>query len=254
MIASPGGAPGRRSGFRWLAACLLEGHTKDVEEFCTCGTKLVPDALFCHRCGRALRPLLREEESAAPEPIPPAPDRVVLSVSGPPEAVPLEMRNRIAVRSALVAAALSQLLLNLLPLLSFIPVLGGLLVLLGFFVFIVGGGWYASFLFERRSGEPPSLRSGARQGWICGIFSFVISTIFFSLSALALVNSSSAMEANRKNAIALGLPADVMDQMMSVIRNPLALVMLLAFLFLLLTVMSSLGGLLHGYSARRRTR
>ncbi|MGC9999978.1 MAG: hypothetical protein ABSE21_07750 [Bryobacteraceae bacterium] len=220
----------------------------------------MPDALFCHRCGRPLRPLLKEEEPpeeeqpVAPEPVPSAPDRVVLSVSGPSEAVPVEMRNRIAVRSALVAAALSQLLLNLLPVLSFIPVLGGTFVLLGFFVLILGGGWYASFLFQRRSGEPASLRSGARLGWICGIFSFVISTIFFSLSALALVNSSSALEANRKNAAALGLPADVMDQMMSVIRNPFALVLLLFFLFFLLTAMSSLGGLLHGYSVRRRAR
>ena len=231
-----------------------------MEEFCTCGTRLVPDALFCHRCGRPLRPLLKEEEPAEeeqpaePEPVASAPDRVLLSVSGPPEAVPVEMRNRIAVRSALVAAALSQLLLNLLPVLSFVPVLGGTLVLLGFFVLILGGGWYASFLFQRRSGEPASLRSGARLGWICGIFSFVICTIFFSLSALALVNSSSALEANRKNAAALGLPADVMDQMMSVIRNPFALVLLLFFLFFLLTAMSSLGGLLHGYSARRRAR
>jgi hypothetical protein len=221
---------------------------------------LVPDALFCHRCGRPLRPLLKEEEPAEeeqpaePEPVASAPDRVLLSVSGAPEAVPVEMRNRIAVRSALVAAALSQLLLNLLPVLSFIPVLGGSLVLLGFFALILGGGWYASFLFQRRSGEPASLRSGARLGWICGIFSFVICTIFFSLSALALVNSSSALEANRKNAAALGLPADVMDQMMSVIRNPFALVLLLFFLFFLLTAMSSLGGLLHGYSARRRAR
>jgi hypothetical protein len=221
---------------------------------------LVPDALFCHRCGRPLRPLLKEEEPAEeeqpaePEPVASAPDRVLLNVSGAPEAVPVEMRNRIAVRSALVAAALSQLLLNLLPVLSFIPVLGGSLVLLGFFALILGGGWYASFLFQRRSGEPASLRSGARLGWICGIFSFVICTIFFSLSALALVNSSSALEANRKNAAALGLPADVMDQMMSVIRNPFALVLLLFFLFFLLTAMSSLGGLLHGYSARRRAR
>jgi hypothetical protein len=220
----------------------------------------VPNALFCHRCGRPLRPLLKEEEPAEeeqpaePEPVASAPDRVLLSVSGPPEAVPVEMRNRIAVRSALVAAALSQLLLNLLPVLSFVPVLGGTLVLLGFFVLILGGGWYASFLFQRRSGEPASLRSGARLGWICGIFSFVISTIFFSLSALALVNSSSALEANRKNATALGLPAEVMDQMMSVIRNPFALVLLLFFLFFLLTAMSSLGGLLHGYSVRRRAR
>jgi len=215
---------------------------------------------FCHRCGRPLRPLLKEEEPAEeeqpaePEPVASAPDRVLLNVSGAPEAVPVEMRNRIAVRSALVAAALSQLLLNLLPVLSFIPVLGGSLVLLGFFALILGGGWYASFLFQRRSGEPASLRSGARLGWICGIFSFVICTIFFSLSALALVNSSSALEANRKNAAALGLPADVMDQMMSVIRNPFALVLLLFFLFFLLTAMSSLGGLLHGYSARRRAR
>jgi hypothetical protein len=232
-----------------------------VDEFCTCGAKLVPDALFCHRCGRPLRPLLKQEETAeaedapaAPEPVPIEPDRVVLRAAGLPQAVPADIRNRIAVRSALVAAALSQLLLNLLPLLSFVPVLGGGLVFLGFFVLIVGGGWYASFLFERRSGEPASLRSGARLGWICGIFSFVISAVFFSLSALALVNSTSAVEANRKNATALGLPADVMDQMMSVLHNPAALVLLLVLLFLLLTLMSSLGGLLHGVSARRRAR
>jgi len=118
----------------------------------------------------------------------------------------------------------------------------------------MGGGWYASFLFERRSGEPASPRSGARLGWICGIFSFVISTIFFSLSALALVNSGAAQEANRKNMTALGLPAEVMDQLMSVIKNPAALVLLLVFLFVLLTLTSSLGGMLHGYSARRRAR
>ncbi len=224
-----------------------------MDEFCTCGTKLVPDALFCHRCGRALRPLLKEEEAPEPEPEPKAPDRVVLS--GPaPAAAPGDIRNRIAVRSALVAAALSQLLLNLLPVLSFVPVLGVQLVFLGFFALIMGGGWYSSFLFERRSGEPASPRSGARLGWICGIFSFVISTIFFSLSALALVNSGAAQEANRKNMTALGLPPEVMDQMMSVIKNPAALVLLLVFLFVLLTLTSSLGGMLHGYSARRRIR
>lgn len=225
-----------------------------MDEFCTCGTKLVPDALFCHRCGRALRPLLPEEEAAEPEPVQSVPDRVVLSAPEPAAAAPGDIRNRIAVRSALVAAALSQLLLNLLPVLKSIPVLGDLLVFLGFFALIMGGGWYSSFLFERRSGEPASPRSGARLGWICGIFSFVISTIFLSLFALMLVNSGAAQEANRKNAVALGLPADVMDQMMSVIKNPAALVLLLVFLFVLLTLMSSLGGMLHGYSARRRAR
>jgi hypothetical protein len=224
-----------------------------VDEFCTCGAKLVPDALFCHRCGRPLRPLLREEEQPEPEPVQSAPDRVVLSVVEP-AAAPIEMRNRIAIRSALVAAALSQVLLNLLPVLSFIPALGGFLIVVGFFVLIVGGGWYASFLFERRSGEPASPRSGARLGWMCGVFSFVISTIFFSLSALALVNSGAAQEANRKNATAMGLPADVMDQMMAMLKNPAALVLLLVFLFILLTIVSSLGGMLHGYSASRRTR
>jgi len=62
------------------------------------------------------------------------------------------------------------------------------------------------------------------------------------------------VEANRKNATALGLPADVMDQMMSVLHNPAALVLLLILLFVLLTLMSSLGGLLHGVSGRRRAR
>ena len=39
----------------------------------------MPDALFCHRCGRPLRPLIAEEEASeteAPLPVEPEPDRL----------------------------------------------------------------------------------------------------------------------------------------------------------------------------------
>ena len=32
-----------------------------MPEFCTCGTKLVPDSLFCHKCGKAQREILAPE-------------------------------------------------------------------------------------------------------------------------------------------------------------------------------------------------
>ena len=208
-----------------------------------------------------MRPLLQQDEPAETPPEPePAPasettDRVVISVA----ASPPDARNKIAVRSALVAAALSQFLLNLLPLLL-LPVLGpipviGFLLIFGLFLGLIGGGgWYASFLFQRRSGEPATSRNGARLGWICGIFSFFITTIFFALNALAMVNSPAVQEASRKNATALGLPAGAMDQSVEMFKNPLELIFGLVLLFIVFTLTSSIGGLIHGYTSSRRER
>ena len=33
-----------------------------MEQYCSCGTRLVEDALFCHKCGKPTREIVPEEE------------------------------------------------------------------------------------------------------------------------------------------------------------------------------------------------
>jgi hypothetical protein len=216
----------------------------------------VPDALFCHKCGRPVRPLLEDDEvytaePEAPEPAvvadPALPEDIVILHSGPSGDLPLDFRNRIAVRCAILAAATSQLLTSLLS-------VTGLALM--FPLVMIGGGWLASFLYRRRSGATLTLQSGAKLGWISGTFSFAITTVFFTLNVVLLVTSKEAMDAYRKSAATLGMPAEMLDEMNQLMHNPgafvVALLFVLALLFFLHTLMSALGGAIDAYATRKR--
>ena len=50
----------------------------------------------------------------------------------------------------------------------------------------LAAGFLAVFLYVRRTGQRLSLRSGARMGWITGIFSFTIFTVQLTAGVLAM--------------------------------------------------------------------
>jgi hypothetical protein len=210
---------------------------------------LVEDALFCHKCGRPVRPLVVEEPpavAAPPEPEPPPEDIVILR-QAQPEDLPVDFRNRLAVRCAMLAAAAAQLLTSLLS------VLGGALL---FPLVMIGGGWFASFLYRRRCGVRLTTQAGARIGWISGVFSFIITAIFFTLNIALLVSSKEAMEAYRKSAAAMGMPSQMLDEMNELLHNPaplfVALLIVVLLLFIFHTLMSAIGGALEAVASRRR--
>ena len=107
-----------------------------MPEYCTCGTQLVPDALFCHKCGRPTREIVvPEPEVAAPPPPPPRPE--------PP---PLNLHNTLALRIALLVS-LSATMLFFLPYLNWLA-----------------AGFFAVFFYRRRTGYLLSMESGIWMG------------------------------------------------------------------------------------------
>lgn len=209
-----------------------------MEGYCTCGAKLAEDALFCHRCGRPLRELVTPEPEETPEETQPAPEPVVVVIqTTAPKQV--SFRDGMAVRVALLAAALIQLVSTL------AAAVGGSLMLP---VVLLGGGFYAVVLYSRRTGGRPDVRGGARLGWMTGIFTFVIMTVFFTFGVVALATSNQLMQAYKESAAGLGLPQEATKQLEQVAADPAAfamsIVLGLLLQFILLTVMCAMGGAL----------
>lgn len=219
-----------------------------MEEICTCGARLVPDALFCHRCGRPLRPLIAEDEAAEQEEATPAeqpePDRVVIA---PPVIAPeanIDFRNRVVIKSCLLAACFSLIFGVLVS-----PIGSG--VLFPFVLF--GGGWIASFLYCRSSSQLINARSGAALGWIAGLFTFLILLVLITLLFMSLAGNPEFVQLLRDSSGKYGARAEDMNQLLELPKHPDRLALGIGLNFVQLTVFSSLGGLLHAFGHRRRS-
>jgi hypothetical protein len=208
-----------------------------VEGYCTCGAKLAADSLFCHRCGRALRDYLPVDEAPEPEPEP-APAPVIVETA--PEPGPLAgFQSGAAVRCGVIAAALTFLLMFPAVMLG-----GNTLQLVVTFL----GGFYAVFLYRRRTGGEVTVLSGARVGWITGIFLFTLFTVLTTLGMAMLATSSEVMQAYEAQVKSMGASGEAARQMIEVMRNPGGFAMflggLLLYLFMISTLLCSLGGAL----------
>jgi hypothetical protein len=212
-----------------------------VEGYCTCGAKLPPDALFCHRCGKPQRDDIPEPE---PQPAPftrdePEPEPVE---TAPPAAAPLteiNFHNGTAVRVGLLSAAMVQLLTTL-------SAAAGASLLLPLILF--AGGFYAVILYRRRTGAGITPANGVRIGWMTGVFTFVIMTVFFTLGIAMLAGSDQLMKAYQESASNLGLPPDAVKPLEKLMQDPaafgLSLLLGLVMQFLILTLVCALGGLM----------
>ncbi|MGB9455751.1 MAG: zinc ribbon domain-containing protein [Bryobacteraceae bacterium] len=128
-----------------------------MPDFCSCGAELPPDALFCHKCGKPQREL----PEVATEARAPAPAPVVLPPLGPqPQPAPLDFRNPLALKIALLVAMGATVLFFVLP-----------------FVNWLAAGFFAAFLYRRRSGSLLNVWAGVRMGWITGLLAFVPAAI-----------------------------------------------------------------------------
>jgi len=134
-----------------------------MPEFCSCGAQLPPDALFCHKCGKAQRDLIAVPD-AEPAPVFTAPPAAVPR----PEPLPLNFHNPVAVRIAMVVAMGGALLsFTVLPILSWLA-----------------AGFFAALFYRRKTGSLLNVGGGVRMGWITGLMMFGIWTVV--LTALAL--------------------------------------------------------------------
>jgi hypothetical protein len=202
-----------------------------VPDVCTCGAVLPPDARFCHKCGKPQRdePLFIQEEAPIQRPIEP-PGLPPLSTLEFPR---IGFHNGLAVRVALLAGVLA----------FFCSIITGQLALPQEFalVWLVAGGFFAVYLYERRTGQRLSVRSGAHLGWICGVFGFVVVTMALAATAVMLSDPSVA-SAMREQLRTHGIPAANAEQMIAFFHTPAGISSALFVSFVLFTVLPAFGG------------
>jgi hypothetical protein len=145
-----------------------------MPDFCTCGTQLVENASFCHRCGRPTRELILQPTpaDATPPPLPKVEPVTMPRIQG----LPMGFGNPLAVRVAFVMSLVTMLL-------ELIPVVNLLFV-----VWWLGAGWCAVAMYRRLTGSPVSVAAGVRLGSITGVLTFV-SMVIMSALTLALMGT-----------------------------------------------------------------
>lgn len=208
-------------------------QTEVVAEFCTCGAQLPPDARFCHKCGKPQYdyPGLETSETGPPpvEAPPPAPI--------PQLQVPADIgfHNRLAVRMGFIAAAVA-VLVSMLP----IP-----FVALRLPLAFIAAGFLAVYLYSRRTGQVLSPRSGARMGWITGIFCFILVSVIFTIAMVA-ITSQGGLEKQLETQLSPNDPR--WEMVRQALSNPAiivaALILYLMLFFVILTALPMIGGAL----------
>jgi hypothetical protein len=202
-----------------------------VPDFCTCGAQLPPDARFCHKCGKPQYdyPGLEEEPVAlAPPPLPP--------VAQAPE---ISFHNRLAVRIGLVVALTSFLPFMFLQAIPFLPAVIAFLA-----------GFLAVFSYSRLTGQSLSVRSGARMGWITGIFSFSIIAAFFALSMIVVATQGKILIDHLRDYQGpfFHPKSDQIDAVAKLLQDPatfaISIIGVLVLFFVMLTALPVLGGAL----------
>jgi hypothetical protein len=205
-----------------------------VPEICTCGAQLPPDARFCHKCGKPQYdyPGLEEPEAVAvvAEPPPSAPQPPIVQFS-----TEISFHNRLAVRIGFIAA-MGAVMISVFPIpWPFVR------VPLGF----LAAGFIAVYLYSRRTGQTLSIRSGARMGWITGIFSFTLVSILFTVAIVAVSSQGDFAKQLRSQLPANDARADMIQQALSnpaLILGVIALYLML--FFIIFTALPIIGGAL----------
>lgn len=160
------------------------------------------------------------------------------NVAEPPE---ISFRNPLAVRIGLFLAGLTFLVMILLGRLLPVP---GLLP-----IWLVGVGFLAVYLYRRRTGHSVSPRSGARLGWIIGVFLFVIGMILISLFAVALTDPSFVETLTQMKQ--LGTDAAATKKAIDELRTPTGLIGILMTVFIFCASLPMVGGMLGATILRR---
>jgi hypothetical protein len=206
-----------------------------VGEYCSCGAKLPDDARFCHKCGKPQydEPLFQtvpEPQAVSPATVPPP----------LPQHAGINFRNSVAVRVGFLAAGLVTTLLFSMP-------MPPAMMFAWFLLILTAGGFFSVYLYRRRTGESLSVLSGARMGWITGVFCFAIMTIVFTFGIFTIANSEGLNHFFANMAKTAGRPEMVQQfNLMLQDKSGIAvfLFLLLATFFVMLTLFPVVGGAL----------
>ena len=208
-----------------------------VPEFCSCRAQLPPDARFCHKCGKPQYDDFHPDDSVEEAPAASVAS-AASSVLPPPLPLEISFRNGTAVRVGFMVALMAVLL-------AFFPLPFPFVRLMLAFV---AAGFFSVYLYMRRTGQRLSLRSGARLGWITGVFSFTICTVQLTASVLAASSEGSLAHVMKDMKERLPPNDAGTQQVLQWLQDPsgMAMFMLMGLflMFILLTVLPVVGGVI----------
>ena len=138
----------------------------------------------------------------------------------------VSLRNRYAVRSALLAG-LAAFFLQ--------APLGAMGVLV-----MLAGGMFAVFLYRRSTGQLLSVANGARLGWITGVFLFVLLLVTFTASVALEPTFFTDLETQITSRSTL--PQAEVQQIIAMLRTPLGIAAMILGMFLSATLPPAIGG------------
>jgi hypothetical protein len=111
------------------------------------------------------------------------------------------------------------------------------------------GGLFAVFLYSRRTGESLSAASGARLGWISGLFGFLVLSVLVGMQVSQPEFANALHEQMKKSPVAVS-DAEV-TQMIDFMRSPPGIAAILVFFFLVSTLLPAFGGAVGAKLFRR---
>lgn len=150
----------------------------------------------------------------------------------PAEPPPISFRNAIAVRVAIVTGIPVVLLTGLLS-----AIAGPLTMTLP-----LAGGFFAVYLYRRRTGQKITVLAGARLGWISGFIVFAILTLLLTVTVLALSQPDLVQGMRDQMAKMSSVSQEEITRNIDRLRSPSGLVLALVETFLAYTLLTALGG------------
>ncbi len=126
-------------------------------------------------------------------------------------------------------------------------------VLLGPLGFLapVGGGFFAVFIYRRRSGRPLNVLSAARLGWLAGVVVFTLSTVFITIAAVGLSQPEIAQQVREQMGKTAGSAQEV-TRLIEMLGSFSGVMLLLAGVFISSTLLMGLGGAMGALLTGRR--
>jgi hypothetical protein len=180
-------------------------------------------------------------ETAAPA-APVAPPEVLQDLPAVAAEPPMNFHNPVAVRVAFAMALTGAFL--------------AFLLLPGSLVWWPGSGYFAVYLYRRRTGFRLSVRHGVRMGWMTGVLLFGVFTVLFTASTVPLLVSGEFARQLQEQVRRTPFPGADPNQVVQMMQNPasvgMMLVMLLLFFFAFIVSLCTAGGALGAKMAGRR--
>ena len=103
----------------------------------------------------------------------------------------------------------------------------------------LGGGFFAVFLYHRRTGDAVSVLAGARLGWMTGVFMFLVVLVLLTFVSVLFVSQPSIRET-----LAQSGTRENVENFQALLQNPSMMIAMLAAFFFILTIVPSAGGAL----------